>query len=936
MKTVPPLPGGSSESFPAVLAKFHGRWRVWLLVAGLLRTLSWAGLVLLGLGALDALAAFSDAGLRVAGGLLLAVIFGGVLVTLIEVYLFGAEEAATAADQILNSERRAVLSALEVNRKSGGNLPFAKWLEARTVEDGLGLLKKISGAASRPSGAIRQALKRFGLAMLPIILLAIIFPGPCWIVVRRILFPGAGIPPWSRLVFAIEPNPATVLYGGDLVVSVNVTGGKWTGPVRMLARNARSGKVEDSRAYQESATRYSQRLERVTENLEVAFVAGRARSNWMRVEVLMQPKVNGVHLTVAPPAYTGKPAVNFPLGTQPLAPIAGSHVEAIIGSNRPLKGGKLLIESQDGKGPREISGQIAGPASVRFAWSAAQPSKLRFALEDVLGTKSEPLTVEQKITPDDRPLVRLQEPAGDVLATPSSVVPVSAIAQDDFGLTRVSCIRRLDAFKERATDEPLTQGARDFTLSGIMRMAALNVAPGQTVEMHLEAADSNPNLLGLGASDTSRIHIISEEKYAEILRDQTTLDDFIGRYNALKEAWQAAAKALADLEEAAKSGDREKIEKARQNALKAHQDAAKLMGQIAKDFPIFDLDASLAETASQAMQQLYDNAQQLENIQGANAHSLQQAIEQMKNRVASVDKKVTQELSSGQKAAKAAEVFSSMGEFKELVQKQKELAKDFNRVAEQVRRGETAGRDALEQLAREQRDNQKAMEEFSEKLSGELKELGSDYDKLREGGEKFLEAFKDLKIPGVMGEAADAAKKSDSRTGSDRASEALALLESLIRKDNCLSGMCRGEKPGFPWPQDLSSTLEQLMRSLVTKRGNGQGNNPGEQPGSGNGGVSDITDSGYLSKGKTTRLPIYGPPKLHFPSSQQGGSGYGTGKTGNPDNHAIAESRVSNTVHDNSAGTATATEAVPEPYRDAVRKYFMPEPDNTKPGTQNR
>jgi hypothetical protein len=82
-----------------------------------------------------------------------------------------------------------------------------------------------------------------------------------------------------------------VLYGGEIVVSTDIMGGKLDAPVRCLTRDPISGRTEDSPAFREDAGRFSRKLEKVAAPVEVAFAVGRARSAWLPISVLMQPKV---------------------------------------------------------------------------------------------------------------------------------------------------------------------------------------------------------------------------------------------------------------------------------------------------------------------------------------------------------------------------------------------------------------------------------------------------------------------------------------------------------------------------------------------------------------------------------------------------------------------------------------------------------------------
>jgi hypothetical protein len=180
-----------------------------------------------------------------------------------------------------------------------------------------------------------------------------------------------------------------------------------------------------------------------------------------------------------------------------------------------------------------------------------------------------------------------------------------------------------------------------------------------------------------------------------------------------------------------------------------------------------------------------------------------------------------------------------------------------------------------------------------------------------------------------MDESSKAADAADSKTADDRAAEALANLEALLKKKNGICAMCRGggEQP-FPWPEDLAQTLEQLMQALIPKPGSG---GEGDKPGFGGGGrgFSGNSESGFAMKGHMPRLPIYGPSRNKFARSNAGpgrtGDGQGRGQ-GAPERGAdVGADQLTIKSRRGFEGDALAPEAVPEPYREAVKRYFSHE-----------
>jgi len=917
-----------TNNFPAALRRFQLRWQLGLLMAGLLRALLWLGIALVAFGVLDFYAGFSDAGRRWTAVTLALIAGAGAMRALWDTFIFMRRDAAAAADRALGSPRREVLSALEMQGSNGaGTAPLSQWLRQRAVDSAARNLGALTLSRSLPLRGLTRRAKQFGSVLAGFALLAVLAPNASRVIAQRLLQPGADVPPWSPLQFALGPQPAEVLYGGEILIGAEITGAKLTSPVRCLTRDPATRTVEESPAFQENAARFSRKLEKVAGPVEVAFAVGRARSAWMPVAVRMQPKVQDVMLTVEPPAYSGLPTREFAVGTQDLAALPGSRITARVASNRPLSGGTLRIAAPGANdAPQEVAAEREETHRVRFTWTARGAARLALEVRDVVGTASESLQLEQKVAPDERPEVALRSPAGDVLATPDSELPLEASASDDLGLTRVSLVRQLRGYRERSLGQPLPAGRR-HEVTGKLNLAPFGVVPGQVIELTLEAGDTNPNLLGVSVSEPARVHIITREQYAEMLRAQTTLEDFAGRYEALRDAMDEARKSIEALEKAAAEGDPPKAEEARKKSFEAHQKAAELFGKIAKDFPVFDSDPALAEASLEAMGKLFENAKQLDGL--AAAPDLGGAIAELKRRLGETAKQMTDELNLGERAIAAGKVIEQAGRFRELIENQRQLVKDFHRVIEQIRRGEAKAGQALPDLGQRQSDLAASLRQVEKELDAALGELPEEFAPMKEEGAKFLEALRELEIPPTMDHAAKAAEGADSKSSGDRADESLAKLEALLRKKNGICEMCRGEGEGFPWPEDLAQTMQQLMQALIPRPGGSGSGNPAAGM-SGGGGFGGQSDSGFAMKGKMPRLPIFGPSRAQFSrkaAPSLGGGSDGTGKgDGRPEGNAdISSNQLATKSQDRSAGEAVPIEAVPEAYREAVKRYFSTE-----------
>jgi hypothetical protein len=912
------------------IRQFRARWRLGRFVAAFATTAAIVLLALTFLAGLDALTGFTDPVRRIVFAALALTAVIGALIAVWRSMRIHDRNAAMQADRSLDSSRRDVLNSLDLSRAPADPGTLGRWLQDR-LQDRVGTaLNAVTFTRSIPIGELVRAGWQFAAVVVLGVLFFVFSPGAAKTCFARLLAPGADIPPYSNLVFNLQPNPAKTLYGEDFIAHASIDGARIEGPVSCFARDPATQRRFEIPTFYEGDNRYAGKLERLTTNVEVAFSVGRARSRWLPVEVLLQPRITNVTIRIEPPQYAALQPATIEPGVQDLAPLPGSRLMATLISNRPLSGGELTLTSgsaDTAAKPTVVAGRpasLSGSHTVEFEWtSRAIPSDLRFVVRDSQGVASESLSVRQKVTTDERPQISLIEPAGDVYATPDSTLPIEVTAEDDLGLSQISWVRSLVGYRERSAEQELAPGIREKSLSTRMPLAPLALVPGQTITLALEGRDTNPNLFGLAVSDVARVHIISREQYAEVLRSRATLEEFAGRYGALQDALDAARKSLEQLGEAARSGDAKPLAEALETARTAHQNLQQLLDQLHKDFPTFDLDSRLGQASGEAGEFVAQNLTDLRAM--SDAQSALARVNAMQERLGEGQKRLEPTLQSARLAEQAGRVFEQIGKFVDLVKEQRSLVKNLDRLTEQIRRGETTSTEAIHAMGVRQQEISNNLDTLETELGRALLMLPSEsLGKLKNEGRQFLNAMREVDAQLEMGLSTEAADRGEPRTAGEQANLALAKLESLIRSNNCMGGMCRGEEPDFPWPTDANTTIAQLMRALCRKPGADSGDDSTGGPGAG-----WVSDSGYVSQGNMPQIPIFGPDRLSFQKAVSGGhgrEGRGRGEGSTAQTISGASPQPGNTTTD--ASSNGPSDLVPAAYRDAVKKYFSDQPNN--------
>ena len=907
-----------STSFEKELARVRRGWQRGLAIAAMLELVSYAAVALAALCWLDLLLALPGPGRIVGATLAAGALLAWVAGRLAHVARFGRRKAAVVADRMLVSRRREVLSALELQQAAArAPSPLLAYLVDRCRRSATERLHAL--VRPRPAGRMRAAYRRFYLGLAMALVPALLNPRAALTLAGRLLLPGADIPPYSRYAFTVSPKNPQVVYGADQVISVQVSGAPVRRPVRFVTR--RGSRIHESACFQASPTEYAQRLERLMQPVEFCFRIGKARSRWHTADVLLQPHLESADLELTPPAYSRKPVRAFPLGEEPLAGLRGTRVRMTVRSNRPLSRGAITLKAAEGKPHIEeiVAEQGGTPNELTFAWVLESGAHLSVMIYDILGTPArKPLKLVQERLPDRPPVVTLSEPAPFSLATPTVKVPVLADVEDDLGLRRADLFRNVVGYRGRRRPATLATGTLRCEVTDTLDMTRLGVTPGQVIELMVEAADTNPNLTGIGASGVARIQIISDEEYAEMVRARTTVEAFRSRFLALASQYDELLRAMETLQKDLREGRLTPEEaRARMKALQAGAQAAgKAIRRIAEDFAAFDLEKELAKVASELTARLEKGLRHA-GWQSNDPAEMQAALDECLAGLRPAREPVRRVVQQGFDAAAVSRVMALAARFRALVSQQEMLVRRLERYAG----GE---RQLLNpRVMAEQQDKiRKGLKQFVADLEQRAGALPDGFEELGKSARAFLEALEGLDIPAPMTSCAGACRNEKPREAWNHATDALERMRQLLAKcgGGCFGGMCDG-KLRFSVPDKLGGTLSQMLRSLLQQYATGVGYGDVGAAGVGMRGASEGANAGGYS---ALNVPVYGPQRSNpYASMAAGGhggdgaAGRGQGGVGSELVRETMDSRPGRTT-----GKGLSMTMVPGRYREAVKAFY--------------
>lgn len=893
------------NAFNSSLSRFAARWRMGLLLVAVVLTVTLGWLALMLAGLFDFMAPLSDAARPVVFTAWCSVLALLGLGTLLPLARLGRKEAARHADATL-SERRPVTTALEVSNQATEMTPLRQFLTDKALWEGGRALQALPSSATLPWRGIKKALGTAGAVLLLLTGLCMMNYDAVKTITTRLLRPHDDIPPYSPLKFVVTPAQPKVVYGSDAEVEVSITGGAAPEGVVLLTREDETAPVAEAGAFAMGGGRFGQRLQRVTQPVQIAFAAGKARSPWITVDVMRQPRVEAVMLKITPPVYAHRPAREFALGTSDLVALAGSEIEARISSNRPLSGGEVTLtppRSLSRDKPETVVARANGGREVTLRWKVKWPCLVRLDLKDITGAGSAaPVELEQKLLPDNPPVVSLESPAGVTLATPESEVPLKIEVEDDLGLARIDLVRKLGGFRDRG--RRLTEDAAEqaFALDEKLQMKALGVEPGQMLELYAEAHDHNPSLMGIASSPVGRIQVISTQDYADLMRARSTLKEFQARFRVLNDAMEKVRESLGAEDRAA--------------AQKAMQEAQQLAEALAKDFQAFDAEKLVAQEAEKIAKMMEEMQKRLESG----------SKEEMRKMLAEVGEaaKRTQELKEkGQHLAEIGRVLEMAAEFKAMHARQQQLTRQLEELARQVMLGDMRNAAKLDSMAKQQQAVLDRWKIWLPELRAAAEALPASEGDLKKEALDFANAAENAGIQRSMETAMQQAKKDSTPNTFVNSQLALVGMDTLLNSNNKLCQSCKDGGIHFMTQEGLGETLAQMLAGMCKKRGAGK--EPGKNPMSSGGGEGDASD-GFSTEGDPLmNAPVYGPDRMAF-----GGEGDLSGKTASRGQSGAGRPVVTpqnaNTISTETARANARRQIslrdVPERYREAVRKFY--------------
>ncbi len=542
--------------------------------------------------------------------------------------------------------------------------------------------------------------------------------------------------------------------------------------------------------------------------------SGDGRFDLPPVRVVQRLGITRVEAFVTPPPYAAQPEAHVDLAQNPATMTVGSAVRLVATFSKPLQSDRpVTSELLAGAKGGNFSWSATSPTTAQATFTAAVSSRFHLHAVDADGianTGAEEF--ELVVRPDQMPTVMIESPRRNEDVTPQAVVPLQAVAEDDFGIASVSLmVTRLGDKKEwqvplvhdaaaaagvqwvRADatntagggDLVRFHGSYDWDLT--KALAGADLKPGDTLEYFLLARDNfNLNRATHPAVSSThlRLNLISQEE----LNNQITAE------------LQTTADHVATLKRSQADTQRQTTELAKATADKPQMDAA---DQVAAD-RLAGQQGTLASQAKSVATKLDTLQKRLEENRSTNADLkatakdvgdlLTSAAEgPMKNAAATVadakqapapearqqDFKDAQgaQVQSGETLQKALDRMGNIGSLSRTIENVRDLLAAQQKVSAQTAE---AGKATLGQSAADMKPGDKAkldaaakdQQDLANRTAKALEEMAKDAEKLAKSDPSASAAMKQAADTGQQQAVVPNQKSASEQTSQNQQSKA--------------------------------------------------------------------------------------------------------------------------------------------------------------------
>lgn len=817
-----------------------------------------------------------------------------------------------------------ILTGVDLLLDKKQSSPLTGGLAALAVERAGQVAERADHRRAAPIRPLGWAAGAFALVAAIVAIAAIVMPRLAQTQWQRFTDPFGDHPPFSRVVFNVEPGDIRVVYGAGFDIRVATEGP----PIEKLSLVIEHAHGEDAMPmFPEPGGGWRATVASVTAPSRYHVRAHAGRSPRFHIDVVTVPLVEAVRFRITPPAYTNRPAYDGPLPPGGITGLPGTRVQVWAKSNRPLAAGSMAVP---GNSNVAMSATSPGAPEASGEFTIRSAGRLRFTITDVDGQQStSAFDAPVDVLVDERPFVRLLEPPAQSFATPQIGLPVVVAAEDDYGISRVQIYRSLNDSRAMPLDVPIKSPPPTRWQDRIvLPLSSYGLQPGDEIKLYARVEDSDPHGPKGAESAIVVVKIIAQEEFEKLIRAREGLELLQSKYMAVQRrmaelADQADRLQKSVKEEAQKNSEdadklgRKGLEEMAENLKK---EAERLEKQSKQDLG-YDIDKHLSkhlEKLSKQMEQLSRRAQKLAGDKKLSPEDLAKAIEEMKNELDQERQQAENEtVKPLEQLAQVQKLLEDSARFTNLAQKQKSLAERLKSLEGKERPDDPSIKARMRDLQEEQQRLHSELNQLLDDIeehAARLPDQPEDIAQLKAEAQEFVEKVRNAQADEAMADAESGLGEFSGTRGYRGAKKAADILDGFLSKCKGMSGkgkQCLKFQPGLG--QGLGDTCEQLLAEagLIPGQGENQGNGAG---------------SGYSARRNSLdNVGLYGG--LPSMNESQAGSGLSNKpRTGRPTPRGVGAtpgSPAPGAMPKTANATGPVEALIPPTYKRRVAEYFQ-------------
>jgi len=444
-----------------------------------------------------------------------------------------------------------LINALQLGR---GNHYGSRRLVEQIVADALDTTAELDMLACAADVPLRRPAAWLAAAASACALALLLFPGHLAASLARVVLPWADIPPYTATrVTNVSPQNKRTFEGVPITISAQIegrvpeavllhmrqAGRPWRTLAMQPADKAGRPAVRSLPADGAGPAAYAHTIRRPQHAIEYYVTAGDGRSGRYRIDVVRNPRIQSLRVSIVPPAYTGGRAAPFQAVDGEVAALCGSVVCLRVEADKPLAACRLVFDhGQTLSLARQAGGRVWSTSFTLWSEQAhgtpeephvRAPARYQIQLDAEDGSRLHDGPWHAlALLRDQPPRVAFVEPARDLHARPGDALRLVLTARDDHGVGPVRLFyRRGDSAEPQllasfATPE---RPRRQRRLEHTWNLADAGLQGGDVVQYWAEVQDLN-SITGPGTAASPRYHIfvvVPETALAEL---DVQLDDY--------------------------------------------------------------------------------------------------------------------------------------------------------------------------------------------------------------------------------------------------------------------------------------------------------------------------------------------------------------------------------------------------------------------------